>query len=109
MTAWIFNGSLDTGAHQTSHPRKIQDQLPSQISQPIIAAIGVQPTKANASGNRTGKRTGAGLVGKRLDEDKKSRSGSTQKSYFGMNLVTPFKKVWQRPGRASENVLCFEE
>ncbi|MBK8784686.1 MAG: catalase [Anaerolineales bacterium] len=22
---WIFNGSLDTGAHSTSHPRKIQD------------------------------------------------------------------------------------
>lgn len=42
VTAWVIYGSLDNGAHPAHHPRKIQDQLPSQISHPII---GFSPQK----------------------------------------------------------------
>jgi hypothetical protein len=36
----------------------------------------------------------------RLAKDKKSRGGSAQKSYFGMNLAFPFKNNWLLLGPA---------
>jgi hypothetical protein len=49
------------------------------------------------------------LARARLVQDKKSRGGSTQKSYFGMNLASPFKNRWPPPGRAEENGPSFVE
>jgi hypothetical protein len=43
------------------------------------------------------------MVTTRLAKDKKSRGGSTQKSYCGMNLAFPFKNSWLRLGPAEED------
>jgi len=49
------------------------------------------------------------MVATRLAKDKKSHSGSAQKSCFGMNSVFPFKKNWRQLGLVEESVLSSAE